>query len=625
MGWQGPAGEGGGAPGGSGQGGGGSSGGGSSGGGGGGGAHGNFVHNDQMLKVFFGYDASANEYNQEVPGEWEARQQCTTGLWLESDRMFGAFVVANRNDSDSDQIEDYKDSSVVGNSRAAEPDLIKLVITIPEWGPQYECSVEAFHTNFITNSTTSTESIRFFGSKTKGSLIQAGITPWPGSPVDIFNPTYTPADGFSITQAGVYTVYAEVHAASEHICDYTVIVELRTPESATSNGEFDQVNVTAIWAEEHKFVNDRTELEIVQVANSGGDKVIYHQLPVNGGPQVALPAGLEVGDYIVIYDDNWTPDGFRAEIYNGGLWVSNTQNVKQRSARQWVMARIEELQVDGGIRISFPNQPEGVGKGTRQIITPFDRFAYALNKHVKPNQANLSWLPDQFSYQAAAIIGANMRETPNWKNGVEISFAALPIDIMKKQMSNGEYVQFDIARQAHGGVLWKNGNNWQKVEGIVPQFYPTQDEIANDDSAAFPANYDECTSSPRDTAILTVIDVPGIGGNVPGSADQKNRFAFLPEGDGWAHHMEFKEFVRVRFDGEAATFHSPGDNILWGSRCSEKLFWHNFHTAEHNPGRPHNFNGQNLYYGRFIGGFPNKIEPGRYIDGNELWLQHFPQ
>ncbi len=198
-----PGGEGGSPPGG-----GGSSGGGSSGGGVGGGAHGNFDHNDQMLKAFFGYDPAAKDYTQEVPGAWEARQQYTTGPWLEADRMFGAFVVANLNDSDSDQIVDHEDPSVVGNGRAAEPDLIKLVITIPQWGPNYECSVEGFHTDFLTNTTTSTQAIRFFGSNTKGSLNgMAGITPWPGGVVDPQNPSYTPAKGFSITQAGTYTVY----------------------------------------------------------------------------------------------------------------------------------------------------------------------------------------------------------------------------------------------------------------------------------------------------------------------------------------------------------------------------------------------------------------------------------
>jgi len=277
-------------------GGGGSGGGGSSSGGVGGGAHGNFDHNDQMLKAFFGYDPAAKDYTQEVPGAWEARQQYTTGPWLEADRMFGAFVVANLNDSDSDQIVDYEDPSVVGNGRAAEPDLIKLVITIPQWGPNYECSVEGFHTDFLTNTTTSTQAIRFFGSNTKGSLNgMAGITPWPGGVVDPQNPSYTPAKGFSITQAGTYTVYAEVHAASLHICDYDVIVELRTPESTTSNGQYDQVNVTAIWATTKKVVTDQVEHEILLVDDwSDGElsgKVIYHQLPTPPGvPTPALPA-----------------------------------------------------------------------------------------------------------------------------------------------------------------------------------------------------------------------------------------------------------------------------------------------------------------------------------------------
>jgi hypothetical protein len=449
----------------------------------------------------------------------------------------------------------------------------------------------------------------------------AGITPWPGGVVDPQNPSYTPAKGFSITQAGTYTVYAEVHAASLHICDYDVIVELRTPESTTSNGQYDQVNVTAIWATTKKVVTDQVEHEILLVDDwSDGElsgKVIYHQLPTPPGvPTPALPAELEIGDYIVIHDDNWTSlvngvweeTGYRWEIYDQEVYKSNEDQNKHRLGRQWVFARVNSVQSDGGMRISFPLE-EGPYYGHSEMITKYDRFSYCLNKHV---HSDASWLHKIWCVLGACRLGsysANDQYRPTSANGIEFQFLVSPDKIFEKPMSNEKLVAVDTARQMHGGSFM------EIFELILQQGnHPQQDELPNDAGQ----NVDCDFVVPRLNNIITVVDGPRVEGKHI-DENQENRFGttfFLHPATQEVifvrQDLDFKEFVRIGLLGEEVNKDYPGD-IVWGSRASPKVRWYSKHSMIPDESRPV-VDGQ-LYYSRKRDNWENEIGLGPYPYG----------
>jgi len=531
-------------------------GGGGSGGGTGGtgnGQHGNFDHNDQLLTVYFGYDPTADDYTQLVPGEWEAYQDYTSGPWTEASRMFGAFVVANLNDSDSDQIVDYQDSSVIGNERTAEPDLIKLVINIPDWGPHYQCSVEAFHTNFTTNTTTATEAIRFFGTKTKGSLNgTAGITPWPGNPVDPQNPSYTPAKGFSITEAGTYIVYAEVSAASDHICDYDIRVLFSKPETTTSDGEYDQVNVTGIWAEvpEDGFIAERTLFEIKQVGNI--PHKYYFNLFDNGGNLNApFPEGLpNTGDVVTVYDDDFQEG---QGIYEAPGFKTGTGH-----ARVWLQMRVLAVAADNVGQFMFLEVLNSSNKGFTGFISVGDKIGYSLSGYVKSQ--DVLKLSDELAGQISAD-----RYAPSWRPGMEITFIVKPKEVAFKPMSNNVKAAFDITRQKRFVVF-----NTQVPSPSITAEYPHIDELPNDDTTG---KDEDCSQLENQEGRLIAIDFPGHG-NTDDNRPQEFKFARSEySGITFTIESEYREFVRADLRGVPRPIGADGHN-LWGSRCSVKYVWY---------------------------------------------------
>jgi hypothetical protein len=436
---------------------------------GGGGGHGTNEHNDSLITAYFGYDKDVNDYTQEVPGEWEAYQDSASGEWWNQSRMYGAFVVANLNDSDGNQVVDKDDLEYTVNldqevSYHSEPDLIKLVIHITEWNEHYQCFVEPRKTDFYAGGGAGSSSGG--GSGTQSGLVGSEPSPGGGTPPgghDPFNPnapyTVTPdikfyksatkapltnmagvvpvpgTNGFKITGPGQYTVYVEVSAASTHPSDYTIHLEFRQPTIPTNKGQWDRVNITLVWATKHKFVNQREETTIVHVAP--GNDVIYYQ-PPNADPRLPLPLGLEVGDYIVIYDDNFvqTPPEPTLGIYPSNRYEPNTQFDERRNARKWIFARINSIENDGGLRLDYIN-PQNDKHGSKDLVSTYDRFAYVLNKHVKPNEPGTSLLPSSFCYAAAGVIGSNQRKLPLWRNGMELVSAATPLKVMTKPMSSG--------------------------------------------------------------------------------------------------------------------------------------------------------------------------------------------
>lgn len=543
--------------------------------GGGGGANGNFTHNDQLLTAYFGYDEGPDNYTQLVPPTWESWQDYELNRgpsdppWTAAERMFGAFVVTNQNDSDSDGVWDHIDPAIPTNGRPgkiAEPDLIKLVINIPEWQPHYECNVFARRHDFNTNTTIGTEAIRFFGSKSKNSLVGiAGITRWIGAPpVDPFFSDFAPALGFRITAAGTYTVYAEVNTKSLHICDYEILVEFQKPTNATENGEYDRVNVTGIWAEvpEDGLVTERALLEIKDKGSvSELPRRYYFDLFPNGIPpgyQWPTEENLPNTDAIVtIYDDQF--------VEGQHIYLASGFKSGQGHARQWVQMRVKLIGADNIGRFMKLEYVNSSNKGNTGFITVGDKIGYSLSPYVRSQDVL------KLSDLCAGQISAD-RFAPSWRPGMEATFIVQPKEVAHRLMSTGTRANFDITRQ-----MKFRESNTAVAEPTNLILYPDLDEQPNDDKSG---RDEDCLQQIEQDGRLIVVDFPGHG-NTDESRDQPYMFA-RSESPGviFKNAYEFKEFVRVDLTGNTRPtgFDGPsgvgGRDVLWGSRCSIKETWH---------------------------------------------------
>ena len=626
--------------------GGGSSGGGSSGGGSGSNSPYNCVHNDQLMKAYFGYESRVFDYVAEAPSEWEHWLDYSgDGAWSAS-RHFGAMVVANRNDSNSDRVVDLMDAFTGSPFDNLEPDLIKLEINIPDWGPHHECHVSArvwrlFSGSFPILVPWPSEDVRFFASPQKAELSTiAGITPVPGGVVNPMKPEYRPAKGFEITNSGEYTVYVEVHSASQFASDFDIELVLRKPMPSTESGEYDRVNVTSVWSGEQRVVTTRSEREIIHIGEYEDDvdgpegpawptsgMVIYDRLPGTLPTLNELPP-LDIGEYIVIFDDNfsapnengvWTKSGYNWGIYAEELWKSNEENAtsKHSMARQWVMAQIIGIQEDGGYRLLFPLIPD-LTYGDPEMITKFDRFAYSLNKNVA---IEADWLHEivNLNGQRIGVDSINGKYRPTGRNGIEIQFVVSPSDLFSKQMSNGERVKVDTARQAHGGIREIFFNNEPEVDHEEKTF-PQEDELPNDS----PGNWDTDFWAERDNNVITVLDGPGCREEMDYDKSQWRRFQTSKRYDFEGNprpensfiirqDADMKEFLRIRFIGQDVTRSYP-KNELWGSRASDKVRWHSKHAVSPDESRPvvaaEGFDP--TWYSRAHDLFQNSIEVGPY-------------
>jgi hypothetical protein len=545
--------------------------------GGGGGANGNFTHNDQLLIAYFGYDEGPDDYTQLVPPTWESWQDFELNRgpsdppWTATERMFGAFVVANQNDSDSDGVRDHIDPAIPTNGRpgkSAEPDLIKLIIHIPEWQPHYECNVFARRHDFNNNSTVATEAVRFFGSKSKGSLHGiAGITPWIGAPpVDPFFSGFAPTLGFRITAAGTYTVYAEVNTKSVHICDYEILVEFRKPTNSTANGEYDRVNVTGIWAElpENGLVTERTLFEI-KAKGTNLSHQYYFDLWQNGlPPNYEFPVGEglpETGTIVTIYDDHF--------VEGQGIYTApRFESGNKRHARVWLQMRVKAVSADNIGRFLWLEVVNSANKGSAAFIDVGDKIGYSLSPYV--HSQVLLKLSDELAGQISAD-----RYAPSWRPGAELTFVVQPKEVAHRLMSNNIRANFDISRQKHYRQYIPNSH----------ELYPTTDELPNDDISG---NDEDCSQLPIQEGRLIALDCPGHG-NMDVGLSQFLTFWRSHDANTYRIRSEFKEFVRVDLTGKPRPMGADGMEI-WGSRCSDKATCFMNSSIQSDQSRPVSFN-----------------------------------
>jgi len=131
-------------------------------------------------------------------------------------------------------------------------------------------------------------------------------------------------------------------------------------------------------------------------------------------------------------------------------------------------------------------------------------------------------------------------------NCMAMKFAFEPANVWKEPG-----VKFDISRQA-------SSKGWAQIEGKWELFKraddPGDDETANDDKNDF-----EESSAPNADGEMFEEDAPG--------ADVS------PGVSNFVYRSNFREFVRVRFDGT-----KPAGNGLSGSRCSDRFIWHCRHS-----------------------------------------------
>ena len=141
------------------------------------------------------------------------------------------------------------------------------------------------------------------------------------------------------------------------------------------------------------------------------------------------------------------------------------------------------------------------------------------------------------------------------KNVILIKYNLLPSGIGYQPN-----VSFDIARQAEGRIWVKKQQftPYEEQEGYRKDF-PAQDEGVNDDDPNAEGQDIDESSTPTGTATTPnyffVMDAVG-----PTNAPPDGGYAVL--------RSNFREFVRVSFDGQRSS-----GNIIDGSRCSDKFEW----------------------------------------------------
>ncbi len=227
-----------------------------------------------MLTAQFGKGVQSNINNGWIEvsesKEWEPVSGAVPNY------VYGAAVIANKNDSDSDGFVDIdegghlpasepsakkKIESTNGDGRSEEVDLIKITIKLPA--------------NSHGTLGSNTGQIRFWKDSKKSEVFEVNGLP---------NSVCTSASLRNLNQATAkeWVVFAEVPNESDQLNDKAIWVENHTHET------YDAVRVTAIWCEPVGAKDSRTYYSAVIRIN-------------DGQVDVAQPYG--VGDQICIYDD----------------------------------------------------------------------------------------------------------------------------------------------------------------------------------------------------------------------------------------------------------------------------------------------------------------------------------
>ncbi len=288
--------------------------------------------------------------------------------------------------------------------------------------------------------------------------------------------------------------------------------------------EYDRIAVTSIWAESNGAHSGRKETPIVARISAN---VIA----------VSMVGGIHmnVGDWVVIYDDNDVSKPFEFEADRG------------------VVRRVHG---------STPNTTIGEW-GEYQNIEFADELPPWLNERDTFTDGLVREVDDQglvSQFQSplgSGHIGAKrFRIYPTW--GVELPFRLLPEGIAVTKMSTGHFPLFDITRQAMVRTRYSEGLT--HTSSIQDCDFPLgSDELPNDDPPHGPFTNDEdvVPSNPIDR--IVVYDAPGF------IARPEARPTF----DRAERRGDFREFCRVRLDNIR-----PEGNNLDGSRCSGKVNWH---------------------------------------------------
>ncbi len=145
-------------------------------------------------------------------------------------------------------------------------------------------------------------------------------------------------------------------------------------------------------------------------------------------------------------------------------------------------------------------------------------------------------------------------------NAILIKFQLVPPGINAEPPAGGRGApKFDGSRQKEGKTWSRNGANACNL--LIDDSWPMTEELPNDDAR----NLDK-SSAPNGDDEYFDFDVPGLRGD-GAAADLVIR------------RLNFKEFLRVRFDGIR-----PSGNIVDGSRCSPYWDWHVRHRLVDNAG-----------------------------------------
>ncbi len=287
--------------------------------------------------------------------------------------------------------------------------------------------------------------------------------------------------------------------------------------------EYDRIAVTSIWAESNGAHSGRKQTPIVGKLSN---RVIA----------VSMVGGIHmnVGDWVVIYDDN--------NIFNPFEFDSDRR----------VMLRVNSSTPNTTIGEWGEFQNIGFAEDLPAWLNDRDTFTDGLVREVD----ELGLISEFGSDVGSCHIGAaRIRIFPTW--GVELPFRLLPEGIAVTKMSTGNFPLFDITRQMMLRTLYTADGNYQGSAG--DDNWPDGDEEPNDDStpAFFTNDEDVIPTSPTDR--IVAYDSPGFF----------SRPSASPAIDRAEKRGDFYEFCRVRLDNIR-----PKDNNVEGSRCSGKVKWH---------------------------------------------------
>lgn len=154
-----------------------------------------------------------------------------------------------------------------------------------------------------------------------------------------------------------------------------------------------------------------------------------------------------------------------------------------------------------------------------------------------------------FGLRDRLVIGG----TPTYANVIGMRATVLPPGIEKEAD-----VKFDVTRDKAGRTWLLNAAGG--VDAMVTFNFPSNDDLANDDSDAAPIV--DQSIDPNANRHFFSIDAPRIFGD-----PVEEQILVI-------RSLHFREWIRVRVDGEY-----PRGNTDQGSRCSDKFDWHSRHLC----------------------------------------------